>query len=117
MRTRLAVVTVFLAAAGCGQSPDDDNARFASQSRRLVKAEQDIRDLRHAQSGSNATSAPKSSYVVTYELQGMPGDQHTYPSQEKCEAARTAALKAQAKADEKRSDRFHDRPSPVCSPL
>ena len=30
MRTRLAMATFILAVAGCGQPPDDDNARFAT---------------------------------------------------------------------------------------
>ncbi|GAC1574802.1 MAG: hypothetical protein NVS3B5_05320 [Sphingomicrobium sp.] len=109
---QLALMIFLLALSACDRAPDDDNPRSATG----TTADNKLSGKPRRQT----TPAPRHALASAYELQGSGGKRRVFQTKQKCEAARTTLVEAQAKEDTKLGDQgilFPDRPVLVCFPL
>ena len=110
---QLASILLLLALSDCDRAPDDDNARSATGT--TVDNNPSGKSQRR-----QTAPVPRHARVSAYKLQGDRGTQRVFPTKQKCEAARTKLVEAQAREDTKLGDKgilFPDRPVLVCFPL
>ncbi len=109
---KLTLAAMLFALSACDQAPDDDPRAAPSVSQAGANK---IRER------SSAAPPPhRVAHGTPYQLQGVPGKPPSFPSQEKCEAARTELIEVRAKEDRELSRAGPlplKAPELVCFPL